>query len=288
MCVERAHTEAYCAALHVPCVQDETNQGDAYARNRLRHHALPAMQSVNPQAVAAMGRFCRQMAQVDAYFAAKAETLLQGARVQGGWRTEPLCSAEPPVRAAALLRLTADVCEPSEPMVRRAERLLQTGQGAVQLAPGALLRAQGGLIWLEQAAGHSLPPQPFGPGEYRLPGGFGLRVELLEYKSFAKIPCVHKKDLNYAADYAKIQDNVLLRTRKPGDRFSPRGRGLTKTLKRYLNEQKVPLAQRALLPLAARGGQVLWLWGAGFAEGLAPGPATRQVLRVTQLELEDV
>ena len=69
-----------------------------------------------------------------------------------------------------------------------------------------------------------------------------------------------------------------MRTRQPGDDYRPRGRHLRKTLKKYYNEIAVPSAERPLLPLLADGSQVLWLWGSGFAEGLAPDRYTREVL----------
>ena len=72
--------------------------------------------------------------------------------------------------------------------------------------------------------------------------------------------------------------NILIRTRQPGDEFRPAGRHVRKTLKKYFNETAVPTQDRALLPLIAEGSRVLWLWGSGFAEGLAPEPSTRQVL----------
>ena len=43
----RAETEALCAAFEQGWVTDETNESDAYARNRLRHGAVPALRSVN-------------------------------------------------------------------------------------------------------------------------------------------------------------------------------------------------------------------------------------------------
>ena len=45
--LSRAETEAVCRAAGQPWVTDETNDTDAYARNRLRHNALPALESTN-------------------------------------------------------------------------------------------------------------------------------------------------------------------------------------------------------------------------------------------------
>ena len=71
-----------------------------------------------------------------------------------------------------------------------------------------------------------------------------------------------------------------MRTRQPGDYFRPQGRHVRKTLKKLYNELGIPAEHRPLLPLVAEGSEVLWLWGSGFAEGLAPDEYTREILRV--------
>ena len=50
LCLTRSDTTAYCAALGQHYVQDESNFSDAYARNRIRHYAVPALQTINPAA----------------------------------------------------------------------------------------------------------------------------------------------------------------------------------------------------------------------------------------------
>lgn len=98
----RAETEALCAAFGQGWVTDETNESDAYARNRLRHGAVPALRSVNAAAEENLARFCEKAARADAYFARQAEQLLSIARLdaaqtarkapkaKAAWRLEPL------------------------------------------------------------------------------------------------------------------------------------------------------------------------------------------------------
>lgn len=293
LCVERADTESYCCALGVPWVQDATNDGDDYARNRVRHIAVPALETVNPAAVRALSDFCERMAALDGYFAQKADTLLLQAAVPQGWRLEPLCAADTPVRQAALLTILRRVCDPSARRLELAEELLASGSGAVQLSPHARLRAGSGRIWLEYPADAERLAanlcMPLEPGEWALGDDFCVKIEILDAKFVPLGPDVYKKDLNSLADYAKIASSARLRTRQPGDRFAPRGRGVTKTLHRYFIEEKIPAPRRALWPLAADGSRVLWLWGAGFAEGTQPGPDTRQIIRITPIpRVEDV
>ena len=78
-----------------------------------------------------------------------------------------------------------------------------------------------------------------------------------------------------------------MRTRLPGDFFRPAGRHVRKTLKKYYNELGIPQDERSLLPLLADGSEVLWLWGSGFAEGVAPDSYTNEVWTVHTEKAEE-
>ena len=123
---------------------------------------------------------------------------------------------------------------------------------------------------------------PVEAGEWALGGDFCVKIQILDAKFAAFDPDVYKKDLNSLADYAKIA-SARLRTRQPGDRFALRGRGVTKTLHRYFIEEKIPADQRPYWPIVADGNRVLWLWGAGFAEGTQPGADTEKIIRITPI-----
>ena len=101
LCLNRADTEAVCRAAGQTWVTDETNETDAYARNRLRRAALPALQSTNEAATENLARFCEKAAQADAYFAPKGRALLMDARLSDTdpvcWRLEPLAAADAPI-----------------------------------------------------------------------------------------------------------------------------------------------------------------------------------------------
>lgn len=283
--VTKAQAEAYCRRQGIVYVTDGDNLTDAYARNRIRHHALPALESVNPAAQSALGRFCERLAETERYLARQGAHLLERAARPGGYDLTVLAGADPVERQAAL-RLLAERARPlREGDLPRLEGLAAAGRGAVQLAPGAVLAARRGLLfWQEPLPPESaFEPAPFAPGVYRLPGGY--RVELLllqgkECEESIKFAQTDKKALNNCADYARITGSLCLRTRRPGDVFRPAGRNVGKTLKKLYNELGVPLAQRSALPLLAAGSQVAWLWGQGFAQGLAPTGATRTLLVV--------
>ena len=309
LALTRQDTESFCRTAGQAWVTDETNATDAYARNRVRRAALPALQSTNGAAVENLARFCEKAARADDYFARKAQELLSAARLDGTqavgirapdacrvWRLGPLSAADAPVLEAAMHSLTAPVRDAEEKYVQLLCALVRRGSGAVQLTGRVRFCAGKGFFWQEEVT--ELPqrqttPQPeswpFVPekqAEYGFAGGWKVTAELFTADFEEKIQVVHKKDLKNQADYARITTlyaGLVLRTRQPGDVYRPAGRSVHNRLRKWMNEAGIPAQMRDQLPLLAAGSEVLWVCGAGFAEGLAPDEDTAQVL---QMEME--
>ena len=306
----RQDTEQFCRKTGQCWVTDETNATDAYARNRLRSAAVPALQSTNTAAVENLARFCEKAAQADAYFAQKAQQLLTIARLTAAqaadmpararaalqcgwpvWRLEDLAAADELILEAVMHSLVAPERDAEEKYVRLLCSIVRQGSGAVQLTGRVRLCAGGGCFWREeapdpqpaQALPETLPFQPEKQPEMRLPGGWKVKAELLKADFEEKIQVVHKKDLKNRADYARITTlytGLVLRARQPGDRFRPAGRGVSKPLRKWMNEAGIPACRRDLLPVLAAGSEVVWVCGGGFADGLAPDENTAQVLQM--------
>ena len=298
LCLSRAETEAVCRAAGQTWVTDETNDTDAYARNRLRHSALPALESTNAAAVQNLARFCEKAARADAYLAAGAAKLLAAARLPGAepaWQLSPLQAADPLLLETALHSLVAPVRDAEEKYVQLLCAVVRQGSGAVQLTGQVRFCAGNGCLRQEtlpqalprqpERAPQQLPFLPEKQPEFRLRGGWKGKAELLKADFEEKIQVVHKKDLKNRADYARITTlyaGLVLRTRQPGDVYRPAGRAVHNRLRKWMNEADIPAQQRDTLPLLAAGSEVLWVCGSGFAEGLAPDETTTQILQMEQ------
>ena len=304
LCLSRAETEAVCRTAGQLWVTDETNDTDAFARNRLRHNALPALESTNAAAVQNLARFCEKAARVDAYLAAGAAKLLAAARLPGAepaWQLTPLQAADPLLLETALHSLVAPVRDAEEKYVQLLCGLVRRGSGAVQLTDRVRFCAGDGCFWQEivperprqqeEKRPESQPFQPEKQAEYCLAGGWKVTAGLFTADFEEKIQVVHKKDLKNQADYARITTlyaGLVLRTRQPGDVYRPAGRSVHNRLRKWMNETGIPASQRAQLPLLAAGSEVLWVCGAGFAEGLAPDADTAQVLQMEMEHREEI
>ena len=204
--------------------------------------------------------------------------------------------ADPLILETALHSLTAPVRDAEEKYIRLLCGLVRRGSGAVQLTERVRFCAGNGLFWREEqpraAAPETPETQPFCPekqAEYLWPGAGKVTAKVFPANFEEKIQVVHKKDLKNRADYARITTlytSLVLRSRLPGDRFRPAGRGVSKELRKWMNEAGVPARLRDTLPLLADGSNVLWVCGAGFAEGLAPDAESKWLLQLeTDVEL---
>ena len=205
----------------------------------------------------------------------------------------PLQAADPLLLETALHSLVAPVRDAEEKYVQLLCAVVRQGSGAVQLTGQVRFCAGNGCLRQEmlpdalprqlESAPQQVPLLPEKQPEFRLRGGWKGKAELLTADFEKKIQVVHKKDLKNRADYARITTlytGLVLRARQPGDRFRPAGRGLSKPLRKWMNEAGVPNELRDTLPLLASGSEILWVCGEGFADGLAPDTESRWILHL--------
>ena len=299
---QRADVLSFLSQNGVPFVTDSTNLTDAYARNRVRHGVLPLLEEVHAGASRNLARFAEEMREVSAYLDAQARALLSQAEILPSpspsgrfWRAQSLASSPVPVRRAALARLIESAGVPQEKtsLVPQAEALLFAGHGRLALSRNMCLFVSQGRLSLETEAREA--PEggngwilPFAEGVFPLPGGYTLLVERRNCEEMIKSAKDTQNLLKFAADCDRIHDDAIFRTIRPGDRFRPVGRGVSKPLKKWYSERKIPLAARPFLPVLAIGDTVLWAAGFGCAEGTAVDTCTKRAVTICARRTEEM
>ena len=82
-----------------------------------------------------------------------------------------------------------------------------------------------------------------------------------------------------------MEDGRLkVRNPRPGDRFRPLGAPGTKSILRYLMEQRVATNRRRQVPLVVHENDVLWVVGDGVSELSRVGPGAHRMLRLSWVE----
>ena len=88
-----------------------------------------------------------------------------------------------------------------------------------------------------------------------------------------------KNDLRTAyLDYDKIDSDLVIRNRRPGDRFKPLGSIGFKKLKDFFIDEKVPRRKRNHVPIVEAGGQIVWVGGMRIDDRFKVTGETKRIL----------
>lgn len=250
---DRAELLEYLKNKELTFVQDETNEDPAYLRNFLRHQVLPLMNS-RPE-----GDLQKGLAASMECLAEEDEALNQWAASVTDDRTDTLAKLPAAVLKRVLDRMLG------EPLSRfhftQIRQILQQNppSAQLQLPEGRVFRLEYGRccfpLAVEDRQFSVTPDQPVDCGD---------RTFILRSKE------IHNPFTHSLLNYGKIGNNLILRHKMPGDRFSPVGKkGTTQLLKRLKND-RVPRSRRdALWILAEENGRILWVEDYGADQSVA-------------------
>lgn len=285
LAVDRARIEAYCRANQLPYVTDSSNLGDDYTRNRLRHQAVPVMESLNPQFIRAAGRAAELLALDRDFLLGQARALLREARNPWGVESRTLNAAHPSVagRAVKLFLEEAGCGRLERGHIGRVLALLPQG-GRTGLPGGVEAYCAQGVLWAGKPSLIGPYQLPVKLGENPLPGGKSLILREKIKSETEKPEKIQNLLFKNSLDYVIMSKTIVARNRRPGDRFAPAGRGLAKPLKQIFQENRVPEPLRDQVPLLVCGGEIAWCQGAGTAEKFR---VTEQTVRMIEVEIRE-
>ncbi|HSB20880.1 MAG TPA: tRNA lysidine(34) synthetase TilS [Anaeromyxobacteraceae bacterium] len=274
----RAEVLAYLRGRGLPFLEDPSNAAPRYLRNRVRREVMPVLSALAPSAEEALARAADLLREDERALEADARRLLEGAPAAP---RAALAAAPEAVRRRVVRRLWKAANGSRRGLeaghVEAVLRLLRRpGPGRVALPRGleALLGPAG--LAIGPPAGSPLAavevPIPR-PGAYPVPGrGLLLRLEAAPAAAREE-PVLRQGAVSWP---------LLLRTRRPGDRFRPAGGRGSKKLKAWLIDRRVPRSARdGLLLLVDAAGRVLWIPELGAAAaGLDAGEGRALALRI--------
>ena len=263
--VTRAEVETYLRAHAIPHVEDSSNRCDAYARNRIRHHAIPALESVN----SAFSRHTVQTASLlredEAFLVSLAEDFL---REQGSAPEIAALAALPrPVRARVFLLLAET---PLEHAHIEALHALCAGTEAagVSLPGGRRAVRESGRLCFSPRVLPAWPETALAPGA-RIERADGAAITLSLPEQMVEI---HKPLTSLCFKSTEIRGTLIITPPKAGDRIRLAGRGCTKKLSDLFAETGLPRSARQSVAVLRDDAGVAGVFGFGVAERLSAAP----------------
>ena len=291
LCVGREEIRAYLEAGHISWCEDSTNQSPDYTRNRIRSQVLPLLKTaVNEQAEEHILQAGQIIGQADAYLRQQAEEIWQEA-VCG--REEDLAAIpltafarQPEILKTYLIRHMLDQLHPgwkdigSRHFTAIAELAGKPVGSRLDLPGGLMARTGYETLEIVRKAEREVSVKTESGADGEIHGRQTVPELHMTVFSRQKDQEIPKNQYTKWFDYDKIKGTLSVRTRRTGD-YLILPSGGSKTIARYMIDEKIPKEKREQILLLAEGSHVLWVVGFRISEYYKIEEHTENILQVT-------
>jgi tRNA(Ile)-lysidine synthase len=295
--VGREETEIYCQKLNLASRRDSSNLSSAYLRNRIRSQLIPLLRSYNPNINEVLLHTAPLLADDVAFLEEQVSQIWDDIVTEQGrvliLNTERASSLHPALQRhllrEVLRRLLGNLRDIEWKHIESMRAtLLQPAGKRLSLPRGLVLSTEYGKGIIGTETTLSYPP-PLLQGERRLkvPGETVspnwqvitniMPAQVVRAKNFEKGELGEESFKAYL-DYEVAGSKLIVRKRKPGDRFQPLGMKQTKKLQDFMVDAKIPVAWRDEVPLVCSPQHILWVVGWRIDERAKVTNSTEQAL----------
>lgn len=246
--VTRDEVVAFLEEFHIPYVEDSSNQGDDFLRNRLRHHVMPLLEQENPRFAENMSAMALRLREDEATL----QMLSDGDALTDIYKLRQVSDAFRARQLAVFLK-SCGVDEPEAEHIRLAESLVFSDK------PSAKANFPKGIV-ICRSYDRLEVCQNIAP----------LEAQILTCPGITDIPQLGLRVVCEAAEdgrspvegiVVKPEGHLILRHRYSGDEM--RLTGGTKSLKKLYIDRKIPAAARLQIPVIADDRGVIAVYGIG-------------------------
>lgn len=291
MCITRNEIEYLASEYKVNFVTDETNLGDDYARNKIRHNVIPVLKMINESSEKSMSKTCERVSNAMSFIEQAAHEALQRAVVIPGhsFDSKKFNEAHNTLQeymAMEILSNTEEVKESSiDLMLSLVHKVSEYNTdneqhiGTFEVSATVKIVVTNKYITVCRDISVDEPVKQ-GKSKYGL-YGYQFNIEEIGRNQFIT-ECIDKRQLAFYADASKLAGMTLeVMSRKESDKFKPAKR-MGKKLKGFITELKIPLADRDILPVIRNRDtqEIIWVWGLGFTDGFTPTEDTVNIIKV--------
>ena len=280
LCCTREEVEAYCIENRVPYVMDATNTDIQYTRNRVRHEILPMLRGMNPAVDDALLRVSQHSAEDALLLRGMADEALKSAEIEDAWDAKVFMDQPAPIRRRMIARILRDASVPSieEAHIVAVEGILRSGKGKASMPGCVTVEVGQGRMYLSHASATARYPKDKPLNKFPYTGFFGATKFSVTVQDGEIYRNVNNLFANPVVDYDKIQGQLYVRCRREGDYLHPAGRNVGKTLKKLMNEWRIPANKRASFPIVCDDVGVVMVPGYACDERVAPTDDTKHFL----------
>ena len=277
LCVTRKEIEEYLKENNIANIEDETNESDDYARNKIRHKIIPVMNELCSSAVDHIASMSAQLSEVEDYLNSECLKYYDKyvkEEAEGVFLNDEISSLHKAIQSEiihkALINTAGRARDISDVHIEAVESLfdMQPGKKRDLIYNMEVLREYKGIrIRVKKESEDSF--------EERLSR---VKWSVSDRDFSQNIP----NDL-YTKwfDYDKIKNCLKVRFRENKDYLQVNDDGGTKLLSDYMVNEKIPREERDKIPLLADGNHIIWVVGYRISAAYKIDETTKKILIVT-------
>ncbi len=287
--ITRQETLSYCRRHRLSPRSDSSNESSSFLRNRVRLELLPLLRSYNPGIDKVLLRLADIAGDDISFIEQQASLLWDDLAARAGdvlyldvnkMLALPRAIQRQVFRKAVkeLRGSLKDVeADHIEAMI---ESLSRPAGKRFCLPDGLTLSMEYGRLVITPTRASVCPLPPLqGTASVTIPGvtdlsGWRVKADIV-LKSVSS-----NNGLTTSFDLEKVGKKLVVRRRRPGDRFKPLGMNHTKKLQDFMVDSKIPRAWRDRVPLVSSAGQILWVVGWRIDERVKVTEKTKNILRL--------
>ncbi len=286
--ITRTEVEEIVEHFNGTFITDETNLGDGYSRNKIRHYVVPVLKQINPNAEESIGKMCSRLEKAQKYIEKQAKLQLYSGKVIEGikYTTDAFIGIDEIILDEMIIQLLSKINIQSEQKVELIKNSVYKAKNgeinetlidSIQLSNTYSIVITSEYITIVTNGKAEKKPCKEGINIFDR-YGYTVNIEEVSAEEF-KCAAKNKYNLCKYADAEKLNLSECLITGKLyGDRFKPACRMEGKLVKFM---RSIPLAERYGVPVIRVGDKIIWVWGLGFTDGYTPDDNSKKIYKVT-------
>ena len=307
LCLSRQEIEVYLQEKGCSYCLDETNEGDEYTRNRIRHMVIPVLEEqVNKKAVRHMNEAMERILEQQEYMEVQTDEAFGKCvgLTSGGMlkiQKKEFERQHPAIQKQLVLRCLAEISGSerniSQIHVKAVLSLFRMQCGKRRDLPYGVsaVRNYEGIVLKKSREGKAEnregPDAGFSPRWLNIPGvtdiperNLKIHCRILENTEGFSVKHVPQKNYTKWFDYDIIKNSLIVRTRQSKDSIVIDRAGKRQKLKSYFINEKIPAEERSKLLLIADSEQIIWILGYRMSSACQITEQTNRVLEIKVTE----
>lgn len=298
--ISRQEIEHYCAENHLYPRIDQTNLESVYTRNRIRLELIPYIEKhFNPNIKTTLCRTANLMREdgalinmvVNTAYGKIIKETISGIEIDIPLFKESHYAVQKRILREGIRKLCGNIRNIENKHIENLIAFIQDGQVGkkIDLPKGLVGILDYHTCMIQE---NKIPVEKYA-FQYNIT--IGEKLHIVEQNGYLVSNILDPKDIKEIItvdnekyfDLDKVKEGMILRNRRPGDRFTPLGMEGSKKLKDYFIDEKISREKRDKIPLVCDGDEIMWVIGYRMSDKYKVDKHTKKILALSYYEQQD-